>query len=636
MQDLNSSPTQMMLAFMVVLFPLLSFLVSMVMPTRFSKWISVLSPMFIAASFIAAAVLFIQRSNENYAVIRIEWFSIGKYSLSANMILNGASELMAALVTFVSFLVHVYSGSYMAGDSRFNRYFAMLGFFTFSMLGIVMADSLLLLFFFWELVGFSSYMLVGHWMEKPAAAKAAFKAFVVNRIGDAGFLVGLMIFWAHTGTFNISEAMITGNGGWETAASLCILCGVAGKSAQFPLFTWLPDAMEGPTPVSALIHAATMVAAGVYLLLRTQTLFTPDALVVVAFMGMITAITGALVALFQFDIKKILAYSTISQLGLMVMMFGLKSPASAFHLYNHAFFKACLFLCAGSIIHVLHHIQQNTAQNFDVQDIRNLGGLRKKLPVTFICFLMSGASLAGIPLFSGFLSKEGMLMDAWANASILSWPMTITVLCVSFITVLYTFRLMWYVFMGEERKQIPVTLHEPPWPMLVPMIVLAACSLWLVTFSWNPLNHRILDSGHHDTWITVFSIFWVAMALAVAYFVFRKPRSASSALFENAFYFDRITKTVFEKVALSCANAAGYVDKKWIDRFIHGIAYAHVGLAHITGWIDRAVVDGSVNGIASLSRGIGSFTRSFQGGKIQLYIFWAILAIIIFLIWTLN
>jgi NADH-quinone oxidoreductase subunit L len=629
----------MTLTVMVLLLPLASFLLACIIPGRFSRAVSAVSSLFVLTSFVCASTLLTREWN-GAVLIHIHWFTLGDYSLSANLALTNTSLLMMSVVSFISLLVHVYSTGYMAGDLHFSRYFAMLGFFTFSMQGIVLADNLLILFIFWELVGFSSYMLVGHWMERPAAARAARKAFLVNRIGDGGFLIGLMLIWSHTGHLEISEFFSKETDTWQTAAALCILCGVAGKSAQFPLFTWLPDAMEGPTPVSALIHAATMVAAGVYLLIRMLPVFTPDALTVVACVGMITSVIGSLTALFQFDIKKVLAYSTISQLGLMVMAIGLGNfNAALLHLYTHAFFKACLFLSAGNVIHALHHAQQKGGEDFDVQDIRNMGGLRKKIPVTFFSFLLGGASLAGIPFFSGFLSKEAILTAVWMNSSMLSWLMLATLAAVSFITVLYTFRMIWYVFMGEERKKISATIHEAPLPMQIPVVLLALCSLWLVV-SWNPFDFIgwLLPASHftHLPWITVFSLLWIIMALIIGYFVFRTARFDSNKLLENGFYFDLVTRRALEKIALSCAGAAHHIDKKWIDGFIHGTAYAHVSLAHITGWVDRALVDGTVNGIASISKGLGSFTRSFQGGKIQLYIFWAILAIIIFLIWTLN
>ena len=545
---------------------------------------------------------------------------------------------MLLVVSFISFLVHVYSIGYMAGDAGIRRYFSMLGLFTFSMLGIVIADNLLLLFIFWELVGFSSYMLIGHWKERPEAARAAKKAFILNRVGDAGFLVGLMILWTYHGSFNILDLnLVHPEGAWQTAASLFIFCGVVGKSAQFPLLIWLPDAMEGPTPVSALIHAATMVAAGVFLMIRVFILFTPLALDVIIIVGILTALIGALSAFGQYDIKKILAYSTISQLGLMVTAIGAGFPDAAFvHLFTHAFFKACLFLAAGSIIHSLHHAQLRAHAPFDVQDIRNLGGLRKKLPSVFIVFSIAGSSLSGLPFFSGFLSKEAILtgLISWKGDDFSwKWLIVLGAFIVSFLTVLYTFKMVWSIFFGEEKKTDGLSIVEPPVVMQAPVIILSAASFWII-ISWNPfaLTRWISSSLAHNWSLTLFSTLWVLAALLVAYFSRNKFPAASAlekALYINQFY-QWSTKSILRFV-----KVVPRVDREWIDGFIHASAYAQVLIAHITAWFDRALIDGTVNGFATVVRGVGTVTRSFQDGKIQLYIFWSIFTIIIFLIWTL-
>ncbi len=550
---------------------------------------------------------------------------------------------MLVVVTLVSFLVNIYSIGYMAGDRDIRRYFAMLGFFTFSMLGIVAASNLVIVFIFWELVGFSSYMLIGHWKEKPEAADAAKRAFILNRVGDAGFVVGLMILWTHTGTFNIQELnSIASDVSWRTAASLGIFCGIIGKSAQFPLSAWLPDAMEGPTPVSALIHAATMVAAGVFLLARVHFIFSPIVLDVVAVIGCITALMGALTALAQNDIKKILAYSTISQLGLMFTSLGAGAPEAAIlHLFTHAFFKACLFLAAGSVIHSLHQAQHQSHITFDVQDIRNLGGLKARLPYTFIMFVVSGASLAGIPFFSGFLSKDAILTSvfAWNGGIMWRWLILLCCFCVSFITVLYTFRLIWSVFFGQERSTTNLSVVEPPPVMRAPMAVLAAASIWLVV-SVNPFDfsgwvYNGLAAGKqfHIGIIGVISAVWILLALLAAYIT--RDRSINAPLMQSGFYLNDIYKRLIEMPAFKTADVTAQTDRKWIDGILHISAYVQLLVAHITGWIDRAIVDGVVDDAAGMAKGIGSFIRTFQSGKIQLYVFWASFAIIIFIIWTL-
>ncbi|MBL0742541.1 NADH-quinone oxidoreductase subunit 5 family protein [Chryseolinea lacunae] len=624
--------------------PLLSFLLCFYVSEKYSWATSVLAPFLMMASTVCAAVVLYQAWNHPAFTWQRVWFSIADHTFTAGIHVNNASALMLFVVTGVSFLVHVYSIGYMAGDTALRRYFAMLGFFTFSMLGIVVSDNLLLIFVFWELVGFSSYMLIGHWNESPAAAEASKRAFIINRVGDAGFLIGLMLVWTHGHTFNI-EALraLPLDPAWMTAASLCIFCGVVGKSAQFPLFTWLPDAMEGPTPVSALIHAATMVTAGVFLLGRAHFLFTPAALNVVAITGAITALLGAFAALSQHDIKKVLAYSTMSQLGLMVAAMGAGAPEAALlHLFTHAFFKACLFLSAGSIIHALHQAQHQSHVNFDVQDIRLLGGLRKKLPFTFIMFVVSGSALAGLPLFSGFLSKDAILaaLVHWSNTGdAWHWVVLLVVALVSFVTVLYTFRLVWTIFNGEEKSTASLVVSEPPVVMRAPMAVLALASVW-IWFSWNPFsfsgwiyNHIGAAKDFHGGFVSMASAAWVLLALAVAYA--SRGRKLDSRLLAQGFYVDLFSRKAIEQPTLQLADLTHRADKKWIDGFLHATAYAQVIVANLTGWFDRAIVDGFVDGAAGLAKSIGSFTRSFQGGKIQLYIFWAAFAIIIFIIWTL-
>jgi NADH-quinone oxidoreductase subunit L len=630
--------------FLALALPLISSLLSVFIFEKYSWIVSFSAPFLLLLSTLCAGVVSYWVWNHPPFVASWVWFSFAGFNLHAGILLNDLSALMLMLVTFISFLVNFYSTGYMAGDPDIKRYFAMLGFFTFSMLGIVVADNLLMIFIFWELVGFSSYMLIGHWKEKPEAADAAKRSFILNRVGDAGFLIGLMILWTNTGSFNMLEIGSSSSASlWYNAASLCIFCGVIGKSAQFPLFTWLPDAMEGPTPVSALIHAATMVAAGVFLLARVHFLFTPYTLDIVAVTGCLTALLGALAALVQYDIKKILAYSTVSQLGLMVMAIGAGSPdAAMLHLFTHAFFKAGLFLAAGSVIHTLHQAQHRSHADFNVQDIRNLGGLQKKLPFTFMIFLLSGSALAGIPFFSGFLSKDAILTSlmVWKGAAFSwRWLVFLSAFAVSFITVLYTFRMIWAVFGGEEKLTKDLHVLESPLAMRAPMAILAAASPWILV-SWNPFNFHgwIYTALHtsmyfHVGFISAFSAFWVLLALGIAYV--SRGKAIQSPLLFQAFYINKLYKIAFEIPVFQVAQLTAHTDKKWIDGFLHTAAYLQLIAAHIAGWFDRAIIDGIVDGTARLARGIGSFTRSFQRGKIQLYIFWAVFAIIIFIIWTL-
>lgn len=619
--------------------PLLSCIISLIIPDRISWLVSITAPFLLLITALSSAIIFFTVEETVPYAVHATWFSIGANVFTAGFLINNLSATMLLVVTVVSLLVHVYSVGYMADDHRVRHYFAMLGLFTFSMLCIVVADNILILFVGWELVGFSSYMLIGHWKDKIEAARAAKKAFVLNRIGDAGFLVGLMIIWTNTGTFSIEElTVITESTGWRTAATLCLFCGVAGKSAQLPLLNWLPDAMEGPTPVSALIHAATMVAAGVYLMIRVFPLFTPTALDVVAVAGIITALIGALSALGQLDIKRILAYSTISQLGLMVAAVGAGHPDAAFlHLFTHAFFKACLFLAAGSIIHALHHAQHQAHSHFDVQDIRNLGGLRKKLPTVFTVFIIAGSSLAGIPFLSGFLSKDAILtgLIAWTGDGFSwKWLVVASAFVVSLITVLYTLRMIWGIFFGEENRTRDLIIVEPPVVMQAPILILATASLWIIV-SWNPfVNSRWINPNLEHSWaITFFSIVWVALGLAYGLRI--RGKSIRSNILSEGFYIDKVYANIVRQVIIPAARACAKADVKWIDGFIHASAYTQVIFAHMIGWFDRAIVDGTVNVVANAARGVGSLTRSFQGGKIQLYIFWSVFTIIIFLIWKL-
>jgi NADH-quinone oxidoreductase subunit L len=628
-------------ALMVLLLPLLSFILSILTPQRYSWLIGINSPLLMLTSTVFSFILLFSFWNHEPYILKIEWFSAGVNSIRADIMLSNESILMLSVVALISFLVHVYSIAYMAGDTHVRKYFAMLGFFTFAMQGIVLADNLLLLFVFWELVGFSSYILIGHWHERPAAARAATKAFLMNRIGDAGFLVGLLIIWTNTGSLNLNEIVVHGSiADWQTFASLCIFCGVIGKSAQFPLFTWLPDAMEGPTPVSALIHAATMVTAGVYLLIRTFPLFTDTSLQVIAFTGLITGILAALCAVFQNDLKKILAYSTISHLGIMMIAIGIGSPAGALlHLLTHAFFKACLFLSAGSVIYAVHLAQHQSSVGFDVQDIRNLGGLKNKIPFTYYCFLISGASLAGVPFFSGFLSKDAILSAAWANQSSLSSLMLVGLLAIFFLSAVYMVRMITMTFWGESKIHSLLQVNESPFVMRAPMIVLAFLSFWFVV-SWNPFNFSgwlLANTNISHSWIVVsISVLILISGATVGYWMFHNGKNKTAQLFTHDFYVDWFYEKTVVRITHSFSSLTDYMDRRVIDRVIHGAAYAQVTIAHVFGWIDRAFIDGMVNGLGRLARIIGSITRSFQGGNIQLYIFWSLFAIIIFLIWTIN
>ena len=460
------------LPWIVLFLPLLATAVITLFTLRCRTTSALLSIGAIVAGFVLTVVFI---ANNGWAPTPSElttnWLSIGNLNIDFGLKLDALSLMMMLIVTGVGGAIHIYSFGYMHEDRGFSRFFAFMSLFTFSMLGIVLANNFIQLFIFWELVGVSSYLLIGFWFEKPSAADAAKKAFFTNRLGDFGFLLGILVVWTALGSLNFSalQQTLAANpvalGTMASIAGLLIFCGAMGKSAQFPLHVWLPDAMEGPTPVSALIHAATMVAAGVYMLCRTIFLFDWQALTVIAWIGGFTALLSALIAIQQNDIKRILAYSTLSQLGYMVMAVGLAGPTPAmFHLTTHAFFKALLFLGAGSVIIALHH----------EQDIWKMGGLRQKMPVTFWTFLFGMLALCGVPPFSGFYSKDSILAQALEQRN---YPLFALGVAVAGLTTFYMFRLFYVAFLGKAKTEAADHAHESPAVMSWPLIVLAVFSV---------------------------------------------------------------------------------------------------------------------------------------------------------------
>jgi NADH-quinone oxidoreductase subunit L len=429
---------------------------------------------------------------------KLQWFSLGDHAISIGVGLDNLAAIMLIVVTLISFLVHLFSLEYMREDKRFSRFYAYLGIFSFSMIGIVIANNFLNMFIFWELVGLSSYLLIGFWYEKDSAANAGKKAFITNRIGDFGFLLGLMLIYMTYGTFLFDEVFAKINLGilpydsaaWMTAVGIFVFMGAIGKSAQFPLHVWLPDAMEGPTPVSALIHAATMVAAGVYLTARVYPMFTADALLFIAYVGALTAFISATIAITQWDFKKVLAYSTVSQLGYMVMGLGVGAFTSGFmHLVTHAWFKALLFLASGSVIHAMHHSMHHAHEhNMDPQDIRNMGGLRKTMPITYYMFLFATLAISGIPLTSGFLSKDGILAGTLAFAQLSGhWLIPIAGFGAALMTAFYMFRLTILSFHGKPKTHIAEHTHENNLYITLPLIILGTLTIFAF-YSFNPLD----------------------------------------------------------------------------------------------------------------------------------------------------
>jgi len=465
------------LPLVILLAPLLSAILILLFTSKFKRLSAGISVGAVALGLGASIFLFVAESNIVGGSTPVyTWFSIGNAGQNA-LLPNGPgvnplvfdislqndslSRLMLLVVTLVGTLVHVFSLAYMRQDQGYSRYFGALSFFMFSMLGIVLSANLVMMFIFWELVGVSSYLLISHWFEKPAAADAGKKAFITNRIGDVGFLLGILLVWQQAGSLAFDSL-----GPATTLAGLLIFCGAVGKSAQFPLHIWLPDAMEGPTPVSALIHAATMVAAGVYMICRVFVLFTPEALEVIAWTGAVTALLAALIAVQQNDIKRILAYSTLSQLGYMVMAVGCGGPAaSMFHLTTHAAFKALLFLGAGAVIYACHH----------EQNIWKLGNLKNKMEWTSRTFVIGALALSGFPLLSGFFSKDAILMQAYEH----QMPLFIIGVFVAFLTAFYMTRCVIVTFFGEARSDHAKEAEEVPGEMVAPLVILALLSIGL-------------------------------------------------------------------------------------------------------------------------------------------------------------
>jgi NADH-quinone oxidoreductase subunit L len=603
-----------------------------------SRKSGVLATCLSAFGLVAASIVFFSCFNKQPLLFSWDWFSLGDTQLTAGVWLTSESATLLLVVTTISFFVHLYSLAYMHDDGAVRKYFMMLAWFTFAMLVLVVANNLFLLFIGWELVGFASYMLIGHWSEKPAAARAAQKAFLMNRVGDAGFIVGMMILWSQAHTLELTTLANAELGTWHTAAALCIFCGVMGKSAQFPLFTWLPDAMEGPTPASALIHAATMVAAGVYLMIRVDFLWMGTASTIVAVVGLLTALLAAGAAVVQTDMKKILAYSTVSQLGLMVIAAGLGySGIALLHLFTHAFFKACLFLSAGSVIHALHHAHPT----FDVQDIRNLGGMRKKLPFTFLSFTLSAASLAGMPFFSGFLSKDAILTSIYSSDHSGKWIFFTGVLVVSFLTAFYSTRLISKIFLGNEKLTTGLHVKEGSILMRIPLALLSGLSLWFIV-SINPisfegwlLNGVSTSIAEHASWILVVSALVVILGTVVGYSITMREKQLSSNALLNGYYIDNVIQKILVNKVLQTSSITERIDRKYVDGFIHMTVYIQVALAHVVHAFDKYIVDGAVNTSAWFVRKVGSYTKALNAGQMQGYIMWFLAITLLFVVWSL-
>jgi len=683
-----------------VLLPLLAFVLNMCFGARSNKFTGWLSTVAILVSCVLSALIFSKVWNGHQVHQQVLWFTIGNTSVYTGILLNNLSVLMLLLVSLIALPVHIYSIAYMRHDSGYSRYFAYLSLFSFSMLALVVADNLVLLYIFWELVGFSSYLLIGFWFTRDKAVIANKKAFIMNRIGDIGLLTAIIILFAMFHTFDIEKlfgpdglvgkssfitAQIEFNGQptrfesvwilfassgnralpaiWQYIAFAGIFLAVAAKSAQFPLHTWLPDAMEGPTSVSALIHAATMVAAGVFLLGRVYPMFNSTELTILAVVGCFTAFMAATIALTQNDLKRILAYSTISQLGYMVMAMGVGAYGSSlFHLVTHAFFKCLLFLAAGIVIHQMGHIRDDNNLSIDPQNIQNMGGLRKKLPFTFIAALIGALALVGLPLTSGFLSKDSILIQAfeWSgDKSVFLKLIPVFALITTWLTAFYVTRMIVKVFFGDLRvaestPALKVHITDGTWLYKVPLALLAICCLFPF-FSANPLVYErswLFGGFGNATNPEAVNIYHALVPVGVnilsilviwyGYIIYTKRRAnpfpQTGALFNlacNEWYFDSIYQRIIIKPLLALCRASFWFDRRIIDNFIVFFAKFSIGLARLAAWCDRNIIDGFLNLLVITVRTIGNFVRRFQGGKVQYYLYSMLVVILAIFIWII-
>jgi len=638
-----------LLIVLIIALPLAGFLISAAIGRRLGArdwWIpvgAVVASWAVAMIVVTATLTNAAPFGEEGAGLTLwQWIPAGAFNITAGLFVDHLTAALLIVVTTIGLLVHVYSIGYMAHDPGRWRFFAYLNLFMVSMLLLVMADSWLLLFVAWELVGLSSYLLIGFWYRKNSAALAAKKAFIVNRVGDVGFALGIMAIFVNTGTLNIRDsiAALTAPGASLTIpiwiVALLVFAGAVGKSAQFPLHVWLPDAMEGPTPVSALIHAATMVNAGVYLVARANPIFTsaPQVMTVVAAIGIFTAILAASIAMTQTDIKRVLAYSTLSQLGYMFASLGVGAfTAAIFHLMTHGFFKGLLFLGSGSVIHAVH----------EEQDMRKMGGLAKKIPQTYLTMLIGAIAISGIPPLAGFFSKDEILGEAFRNQFYWVWAIGIFV---AILTAFYMFRLIGLTFWGESRvdPEVEPKIHESPSVMTIPLWLLAIPSVVLGLFlSWPgpPLGPLFGSQG------TGLLASWLEPVFAPGLAILQRPEEPFQILgIDGGLLVISIVVAVGgmvagwrlfgvelgqirwpsrpERVRALTARAPflyrASLNKWWFDD-INNLLFIVIGgrVANAAAWFDRNIVDGIVNGIGALTRRSGGGLARVQTGRVQNY-----------------
>jgi len=613
-----------------ILFPLLGLLINALFGRRMGeRAIGGVATLAAAAAFLMSALMFGQLlggSDVRLSATVAPWISAGPLQVSFGFLVDRLSIVAMLIVTGVGALIHMFSVGYMHGDPRFQRYFVYLNLFLASMLVLVMADNFLVMFMGWELVGLCSYLLIGFWFEKLKNAEAGRKAFVVNRIGDVGFVLGLLLIFATFGSFRFDDVFARAEAQGEALAgaigliALLLFIGATGKSAQIPLFVWLPDAMAGPTPVSALIHAATMVTAGVYMMVRAGVLYelAPLTQQIVALVGALTALVAGSSALRQFDIKKVLAYSTVSQLGYMVAACGLGAFIAAdFHLLTHAFFKAALFLAAGSVIHGMEHgLHAAHGAHVDPQDVRHMGGLARRMPVTFVVFLLGGLALAGLPPLSGFFSKDEILLDALKHNLLVFGLLAASAV----ITALYVGRQLVLVFAGQPRSAAAEGAAESGWLMTVPLIALTVGTALAGLFNF-PTTHAFTDwlapvvpHGETPKFMPELAAIFTALGLGglgAAWWLYRQPerrfKEAETALgrfLAGAWNFDAAYHAAVVKPFYALSTICAQV-------------------------LDVGLIDGVVNGVGQLFRQASAALRSVQSGFVRSYGLMMLLGIVV-------
>ncbi|TGE16975.1 NADH-quinone oxidoreductase subunit L [Hymenobacter elongatus] len=635
-----SAPYSTLLYVLIPLLPFLGFLINGLLNKKLSGTVAgAIGSLTVLGSFLISVYLF-STFQYQYTVHLFDWISVGSMQIPFSYQIDQLSLIMLLLVTGVGFLIHVYSIGYMHHDENVGKFFAFLNLFVFSMLVLVLGANFVILFIGWEGVGLCSYLLIGFWNKDHANNNAAKKAFIINRVGDLGFLLGIFLIYLtfdsvqYAEVFQKASTMQIGTG-VLTAITLLLFVGAMGKSAQLPLYTWLPDAMAGPTPVSALIHAATMVTAGIYMVLRANVLFTlaPDTLSVIAWIGGITALFAATIGLAQNDIKKVLAYSTVSQLGYMFLALGVMGySTSLFHVLTHAFFKALMFLGAGSVIHAMSN----------EQDIRRMGGLRKALPITFLTFLIGCLAISGIPPFSGFFSKDEILEHVFQHNKIL-WGMG---LLTAFLTAFYMFRLLFLTFFGEFRgtEAQKHHLHESPASMTLPLIVLAILAAVggfmgapmfvgkhyladylapLFTYSQRLNPEAFAGELDHGTELLLIGLSVAAgvlgILLAYVQYVSRKVRPAEDAAQRSA-----PESLVYHKY---------YIDELYNALFVRPVMWLSTGLYR---FVEQGLIDPIVNGFGRVTLGGGQLLRYVQTGFVGLYLILMVVGIVLILALNLG